>query len=70
MRVIEDANYLLAHLNELTGHQKTCRDMPWAAKDAPAIYLKKMIGGIVGLEIPIPRIEGKWKMGQNRSWAD
>jgi transcriptional regulator len=38
--------------------------------DAPADYLATMLKGIVGIEIPIARIEGKWKMSQNRSDAD
>lgn len=70
MRATQDADWLLAHLNALTGHQETGRDMPWAVDDAPAEYVEKMMGGIVGLEISIARLEGKWKMSQNRNVAD
>lgn len=70
MRAIQDTDWLLAHLNALTDHQETGRDTPWAVADAPADYLEKMVGGIVGLEIPIRSLEGKWKMSQNRNAAD
>lgn len=70
MRAIQDTDWLLAHLNALTDHQESSRDMPWAVTDAPADYIEKMLGGIVGLEIPIASLEGKWKMSQNRNAAD
>ena len=70
MLAIQDDDWLRAHLNALTSQQETGRDMPWAVDDAPAEYVEKMMGGIVGLEIPIARLEGKWKMSQNRNVAD
>ncbi len=44
--------------------------MPWAVEDAPAPFVAAQIRAIVGIEIPVSRIEGKWKMSQNRSEAD
>jgi transcriptional regulator len=44
--------------------------MPWAVSDAPADYIQSQIKGIVGLEIEITEIEGKWKVSQNRPVAD
>jgi transcriptional regulator len=38
--------------------------------DAPAAFVEAQLKGIVGIEIPIARIEGKWKVSQNRSEAD
>lgn len=70
MTAIEDTDWLLAHVNALTDHQETSRAIPWAVDDAPADYIEKMIGGIVGLEISLTSLEGKWKMSQNRNAAD
>ena len=38
--------------------------------DAPADYIDKLLKAIVGIEIPLTRITGKWKLGQNRSMQD
>jgi transcriptional regulator len=70
MSVFDDAEWLLAHLQELTSQQEADRDHPWVVTDAPADYLAGMLKGIVGFEIPITRIEGKWKFSQNRSEKD
>jgi transcriptional regulator len=44
--------------------------VPWQVSDAPADYVASLLNGIVGLELPIERIEGKWKASQNRSERD
>ena len=46
------------------------RATPWRVTDAPDDFVEAMLSGIVGLEIPITRLEGKWKMSQNRNAAD
>jgi transcriptional regulator len=69
-RVMEDPDWLLAHLNTLTDGLETGRDTPWKVDDAPPEYVEKMVRGIVGLEIPILWLDGKWKMSQNRNAAD
>ncbi len=46
------------------------RDAPWAVTDAPADFIDVMLKGIVGFVIPITRLEGKWKMSQNRPAED
>lgn len=69
-RVIEDAEWLRDQIGRLTRAQEEGRAEPWAVEDAPADYVAAQIRGIVGLEIPIARIEGKWKASQNRSDAD
>ena len=68
--VIEDPAWLRPFLEELTAGQEQARPMPWSPSDAPEDYLAAMMQGIVGLEIPIARIEGKWKLSQNREDAD
>jgi transcriptional regulator len=54
----------------LTLLQEGARPAPWKVDDAPADFVTGQIKGIIGLEIPIDRIEGKWKVSQNRPQAD
>lgn len=67
---IEDRDWLLAHVGELTRRHEAKQAEPWSVSDAPGDYLEKMVASIVGIEIPISRIEGKWKAGQNRNPED
>jgi transcriptional regulator len=67
---IEDKAWLHEHVNSLTDRHEASQALPWAVSDAPADYLEKMIGAIVGVEIPIQKLAGRWKMGQNRSTPD
>jgi transcriptional regulator len=69
-RFIQDKAWLREHVSRLTDRHEASRALPWAVSDAPEDYLEKMLGAIVGLEIPITRLEGKWKMSQNRSESD
>ncbi|MCL2384928.1 MAG: FMN-binding negative transcriptional regulator [Alphaproteobacteria bacterium] len=68
--VIEDASWLLSHLNALTNEQEKSRSEPWKVGDAPADFIASQLTMIVGVEIRIERLEGKWKVSQNRSEAD
>jgi transcriptional regulator len=67
---IEDASWLRAHVSALTNRHETTQALPWKVSDAPADYLEKMITAIVGVEIPIRKLIGKWKMSQNRPVPD
>jgi transcriptional regulator len=69
-RVIEDAGWLRRQLDDLTASQENRRAPPWAVVDAPEPFIASQIKGIVGIEIPVARIEGKWKVSQNRPEAD
>ncbi len=69
-RVIEDVDWLLAHVTQLVDTHEAGEAVPWKVSDAPAEFIDKMLGGIVGVEIPIARITGKWKVSQNRSDLD
>jgi transcriptional regulator len=69
-RVVEDPQWLLAQINELTLSQEGGRHDPWAVADAPEDYVAAQIRGIAGLEIPVSRIEGKWKASQNQPEAN
>jgi transcriptional regulator len=69
-RVIEDASWLRAQIEALTQSQESARDKPWAVGDAPEDYVQAQVRAIVGVEIEIADIRGKWKASQNRSAAD
>jgi transcriptional regulator len=68
--VIEDAAWLRSQLDGLTALQEGRRAAPWSVSDAPDDYVTAQMKGIVGVEIPISRIEGKWKVSQNRPEND
>jgi transcriptional regulator len=65
-----ERDWLAAHVAALTAAQESRRPAPWAPSDAPADYIDSMLRGIVGLEIEITEIRGKWKMSQNRLAQD
>jgi|SRR4051812_44423151 transcriptional regulator len=69
-RVIDDAGWLRGQIDELTRAQESARTEPWHVSDAPDDFVAMQLRAIVGLEIPIARIEGKWKVSQNRPEAD
>jgi transcriptional regulator len=70
LRVVDDARWLQGLLERLTDRQEAGRANPWAVGDAPRDYIETMIKAVVGIEIVIDRLEGKWKVSQNRSEAD
>ena len=69
-RSFEDAASLLRHLNELTDFQEAPFAERWSVADAPPEFIEGMAKAIVGIEISVDRLEGKWKVSQNRSTAD
>ncbi len=69
-RVIEDAAWLRAQIEALTSRQESGRAAPWAVGDAPEAFVDAQIKAIVGLEVEITHIAGKWKASQNRPAAD
>lgn len=70
VRVIEDQDWLAQQISDLTVSQEGGREAPWAVTDAPPAFIQSQIKGIVGLEIEITDISGKWKVSQNRPTAD
>jgi transcriptional regulator len=69
-RVIEDREWLLQHVNQLTNVHEARQALPWKVTDAPAEFTDKLLQSIVGIEIPITRLVGKWKVSQNRPEPD
>lgn len=70
IRIVEDADWLLRLVSRLTERHESTMQRPWAVSDAPPGYIAQMLGAIVGLELPIDQLVGKWKVSQNRSAAD
>lgn len=70
LRAIHDLQWLKAHVAELTDHHESSFANPWSMSDAPKEFTEKLLQGIVGIEIAISRLEGKWKLSQNRPEAD
>ncbi len=69
-RVTEDPAALRAIVERLTERHEAAMPHPWAVGDAPEDYIGKMLQAIVGIELPIERLVGKWKVSQNRSAPD
>ncbi len=70
LRVVDDVIWLRSHVEALTQEHEGRRDTPWAVADAPAGFIDTLLGGIIGIEISVTRLAGKWKVSQNRSAAD
>ena len=70
LRIMEDKEWLFNLVSDLTDQNEAPRAEPWKTTDAPADFIDKMLKAIVGIEIPITRIEGKWKTNQNRTQQD
>lgn len=70
VRAFEDATKLRAHLAALTDCFEESYHLPWKVDDAPQAFIDGMCRAIIGFEITLSRIEGKWKMSQNKSSHD
>ncbi|WJI40177.1 FMN-binding negative transcriptional regulator [Mesorhizobium opportunistum] len=70
VKVMDDQDWLARQIADLTASQEAVREAPWAVTDAPAPFIQSQIKGIIGLEIEIGEIHGKWKVSQNRPVAD
>jgi transcriptional regulator len=70
MRVFEDSAWLRKFVGGLTDRFEASRAQPWAMTDAPEDFIAMQLRAIVGIEIQLTRLIGKWKTSQNRSAAD
>ncbi|HYZ64574.1 MAG TPA: FMN-binding negative transcriptional regulator [Acetobacteraceae bacterium] len=66
----EDADRLLGVVTRLTNLHEGGRAERWAVTDAPEAFIRAQLRGIVGLRLPIARIDAKRKMSQNRTAED
>jgi transcriptional regulator len=69
-RVIEGADWLRAQIEQLTRERESRRETPWAVGDAPEDFIAQQMRAIVGVEIALTDLRGKWKASQNRNEAD
>jgi transcriptional regulator len=70
LRAIDDRDWVRAFVTRLTERHESDRPAPWAVSDAPSDYIETMLGAIVGIEIVLTSLTGKWKVSQNRPPAD
>ena len=70
LRAVEDAPWLRDLVGRLTDHHESARTTPWAVDDAPDDYVQQMLRAIVGIEIELTALVGKWKVSQNRADTD
>ncbi|HEX6703245.1 MAG TPA: FMN-binding negative transcriptional regulator [Albitalea sp.] len=70
VRFVDDAAWLRTLVGELTDRHEAGHPAPWKVDDAPADYVATMLRAIVGIEIPLDSLVGKWKVSQNRSADD
>lgn len=70
LRITEDAAWLRRLVGRLTDTHEASRAHRWQVDDAPADYIEQMLRAIVGIEIELTLIQGKWKVSQNRSASD
>ncbi|HEY0938871.1 MAG TPA: FMN-binding negative transcriptional regulator [Steroidobacter sp.] len=66
LKPVEDKDWLRTQLEALTTHNEAPFAEPWAVSDAPEDYVEKLLGAIVGIEMVITRLVGKWKVSQNQ----
>lgn len=70
LRVIDDAAWKRAFLQGLTAQHEASMAQPWSVDEAPPDYIAGLLSAICGIEISIERIEGKFKLGQNKTEAN
>ncbi len=70
LTAFHDAQALLALLEKLTDRHEHPRSQPWKVSDAPSDYVERLLENIVGIELRITKLEGKWKVSQNQPVAN
>ncbi|HEY5646464.1 MAG TPA: FMN-binding negative transcriptional regulator [Pseudomonadales bacterium] len=69
-RPIEEADWLHRLIRDLTDRHEAAAEPPWSVDDAPGAFIETLVAQIVGIELTITGLSGKWKLSQNRSPAD
>jgi len=70
MTIVHEPDWLRGLVTRLTSRFEAGGDSPWHVTDAPAAFITKQLGAIVGIEIALTRLIGKWKVSQNRPTKD
>ncbi len=66
LKIIEDKVWLKSHLQQLTNTHESSQQTPWSLDDAPVEFIEKLINSIIGIELEITELSGKWKISQNQ----
>ncbi len=66
LRIIDDAVWVRTQLETLTNHNEAVFPEPWEVSDAPEDFTEKLIAAVIGIEMVITRLSGKWKVSQNQ----
>ncbi len=69
-QIVEEPDKIGHIVSTLTDIHEAGQAAPWALSDAPADYIEAMLRAIIGIEIPLSKLVGKWKVSQNRSTPD
>lgn len=67
LRAVDDAAWLRTLLTDLTATHEAAQPQPWQLSDAPTDYLDRMLAAVVGIELDISQLSGKWKTSQNQA---
>lgn len=66
LRTIGDRDWILSQIERLTDQQEATQSTPWAVADAPAEFTNGLLSSIVGIELEVSDLHGKWKVSQNQ----
>ncbi|ASK36125.1 transcriptional regulator [Alcanivorax sp. N3-2A] len=66
LRAVDDGHWLRGFLEQLTDHHEAGFETPWRVSDAPEAHVETLLAAIVGIELRIDHLQGKWKMSQNQ----
>lgn len=69
-RTFDDPDTLLHHITQLTDRHESMQALPWKVSDAPPEFTRRLLDAVIGIEIPISKLIGKWKTSQNRPEPD
>ncbi|MCV2355599.1 FMN-binding negative transcriptional regulator [Paucibacter sp. B2R-40] len=69
-RAVEDPRWILQLLRDLTEHSEAQQALPWKIEDAPLDFISRLARAVVGIEIPISKLQGKWKLSQDEAMPD
>lgn len=67
LRIVDDRAWLFERLDTFTAQHEAALPHPWSIADAPREFIDKLLDAIVGIEMVITRLSGKWKVRQNQS---
>jgi transcriptional regulator len=74
LRTVDDADWVLAHMRRMTRREEEnkprAQGREWTMDAAPRDYIDKLVRAVVGIEIVVARLDGKWKMSQNRGMEE